>query len=358
MTASFFKFLSSLALVAGLSACVDPVALPIRQTERRLVVDGLITDDAPPYPIKLTYSGNLTGSLLIPEELAINGAVAVVTDDAGRSVTLEQDPLNLAYYWVRDPAFRGQPGRSYTLFITLPDGSRYQSRPELLSPVPPLDRLYAKYRRQNGSLNQPDVYEILINTQDPVTPGNFYRWATVGYLQRWAKFDPLNPPITPGRLPDICNTCSCWVPYYGPLTDVLSDALINGNRISGRSVFSAPVYAVGPQYVQVRQYSLTRVAYQYWTLFEQQRTRSGSLFDPQPASIEGNVRAVDDTTKLALGFFGASAVSQQRLTIPGDTISYGQFIARFGKAFIPANQDCFQAYPQAQLIPPVGYPPR
>lgn len=60
----------------------------------------------------------------------------------------------------------------------------------------------------------------------------------------------------------------------------------------------------------VRQYSLTQAAYQYWTLFEQQCTRSGTIFDPQPASIEGNVRAVDDTTKLALGFFGASGVSQ------------------------------------------------
>jgi DNA polymerase III alpha subunit len=33
--------------------------------------------------IKLTSSGNLRGSLLIPEELAINGAIVFVSDDAG-----------------------------------------------------------------------------------------------------------------------------------------------------------------------------------------------------------------------------------------------------------------------------------
>ena len=345
-----------IALLAGLSACVEPVALPIRQTERRLVVDGLITDEAPPYLIKLTYSGNLTSSLLIPEELAINGAKVVVADDVGKSVQLEQDPLNAAYYWVRDPSFRGQPGRSYTLFITLPDGSRYQSLPERLAPVAPLEHLTAQYRTQSSTLGQPDVYLIGVDTQDPPTPGNFYRWESVSYLPRWTKYDPLHPPISNG-LPSVCF-CSCWVPYFGPLTDVVSDALLNGNRISNRIVFSSPIYAVGNQYVQVRQFSLSQAAYQYWTSFEQQRTRTGSLFDPQPASIEGNVRAVEDTTKLALGYFGASAVSQQRLTIPGDTINYNRFLTRFGNEFIPPDQDCFQAFGQAQSIPPAGYPPR
>lgn len=348
--------LQFLVLLTAFSACVEPVTLPIRQTERRLVVDGLITNEAPPYLIKLTYSGNLTSSLLIPEELAINGAKVVITDDKGRSVRLEQDPLNPAYYWVRDPSFRGQLGRSYTLFVSLPDGSRYQSTPERLEPVAPLDKLTAQYHLQNNALGQPDLYLIGIDTQDPPTPGNFYRWETVSYLPRWTKYDPLHPPVSNG-LSQFCF-CSCWVPYFGPLTDVLSDALINSNHISGRIVFSSPIYAVGNQYVQVRQFSLSRAAYQYWTLFEQQRTRTGSLFDPQPASIEGNVKAIEDSTKVALGFFGASAVSQQRLTIPGDTINYNRFLIRFGNAFIPPNQDCFQAFGQAQSLPPVGYPPR
>ncbi|GAB4020928.1 hypothetical protein GCM10028808_64100 [Spirosoma migulaei] len=352
-------FLSLLGLIVIVSACIDPVALPIRQIERRLVVDGLITDEAPPYLIKLTYSGNLSSSLLIPEELAVNGAQATVSDNTGHSVSLEQDALKPAYYWLRDPTFRGQPGRIYTLTVNLPDGSSYQSRPELLQAVAPLETLSAQYYRQLRELGQPDVYQIRVDTQDPPTPGNFYRWEAQSYLPRWATSDPLHPPPTPpGERPQICNTCSCWVPYFGSLTEVLSDERINGRRISGRLVLNSPIYATGNQYVQVRQYSLSRAAYQYWLLFEQQRSRSGSLFDPQPASIEGNVRSVGDTTRLALGYFGASAVSQQRLTIPGDTININWFLSQFGNRYIPEKQDCFQAYPQAQLSPPLGYPPR
>jgi len=183
-----------LLLVLGLTACIEPVSLPIRQTERRLVVEGLITNEPPPYLIKLTYSGNLQSSLLIPEELAINGAVVFVSDDAGNRARLEQDPLNPAFYWMRDPALRGQAGRRYSLSVQLPNGKRYVSKPELMPTVAALEPLNVRYRRQRQDLGQPDVYDIRINTQDPPTPGNYYRWASYGYLRRWAGSDPLNPP--------------------------------------------------------------------------------------------------------------------------------------------------------------------
>ena len=360
---SFFKkflceslrVLVPLCIPTFLTSCVNEVQLPIRQTERRLVVEGLVTDGPFPY-VRLTYTGFYNSSNPAPPELTVNDALVIISDDRGQRVRLVPDPFTPSYYGLRDSSFVGIPGRAYTLSVTLPDGSRYQSRPERLNPVPTFDPLRAQYRKQNTNLGQPDLYDILIDTQDPPEPGNYYRWSALGYLRRWAQFDPKHPPPSPFGA--VCNSCSCWVPYYGPPSDVLSDALINGNRISGRVVFSAPIYAVGVQYVQVKQYSITWAAYQYYTLFEQQRTRTGSIFDPQPAPIEGNVRAVDDTTKIALGFFGASGVSQQRLTIPGDTINYDRFLVRFQKLFIPPTGDCFSNYPQPILVPPQGWPAR
>lgn len=341
--------------VTTLFACVDEVQLPIRQTERRLVVEGLITNGPSPW-VRLTYTGYYNSSNPAPPELVINDALVVIRDEEGRSVRLVPDPFAPAYYGLRDSSFVGQVGRSYTLSVTLPDGSRYESRPERLNPVPVLDPLRAQYRRGFSELGQPDLYDILIDTQDPSPVGNYYRWSSLAYVPRWTMFDPKHPPVNTFGPP--CNTCSCWVPMFGPPTDVFSDALIDGNQISNRVVFSVPIYAVGSYYVQVQQYSLTRSAYQYWNLFEQQRTRTGSLFDPQPASIEGNVRAVDDTTKLALGFFGASAISQQRLTIPGDTINYDRFLISSQKRYIPPTGDCYANFSQPILVPPQGWPLR
>ena len=163
---SFFLIL----LLLSLTACVDEVRLPIRQVQPRLVVDGLITDEAPPYPIKLTLSGAYASGGGFPEELIINGAVVTITDNADQTVTLEQDPLQPSYYWVRDLSFRGKPGHRYTLTVVLPDGTVYASAPELLAPVAPLERVDATFRQGMGSFGQPDLYTILIDTKDPATP--------------------------------------------------------------------------------------------------------------------------------------------------------------------------------------------
>lgn len=310
-------------LLFTLAGCIEPVELPIRQTERRLVVDGLITDEAPPYPIKLTYSGNLSRSLLIPDELAINGAVATVEDNLGNRTQLVQDPLTPAFYWLRDTRLRGVPGRAYTLRVTLPDGSRYVSRPEVLAPVPPIERLYAEYRESDPNTVLFNTFLARIDTKDPPTPGNYYRWQAMSYIPVWSGSDPQG--LYNGRAGG-----GGYAPFYGPLTNVLSDQLINGNRVSERLVLTSPLVALGTQYIEVRQYSISREAYQYWILYEEQLARTGTIFDPQPASIEGNVRAVADTNKLALGYFGASAVSRQRIIMHTDSIDYGKFVTRFG----------------------------
>lgn len=347
------RFFLVILLLGLLGGCIDPVELPIRQTERRLVVEGLITDEAPPYIIKLTYSGNLNRALLIPDELAINGAVATVEDNLGNQAALVQDPLNPAFYWMRDARLQGVPGRAYTLRVRLPDGSRYASRPEVLAPVPSIEKLYTDYHVSEPNSLAFNSFLIRIDTRDPAEPGNFYRWQAMSYMPIWGgSNDPqgyYNRSLPAGE--------GAYAPFYGPLTHVLSDQLINGNRLTGQLVLTAPMVALGTQYIEVRQYSLSRSAYQYWVLYQEQLSRSGTIFDPQPASIEGNVRAEADTNKLALGYFGASAVSRQRIIIPTDTINYARFVSRFGPLlFSNANP----AVPglvreQAQIAPPTKW---
>jgi hypothetical protein len=311
--------------------------------QQRLVIEGQITDEVPPYSIKLTYSGQFTSRPDLPENLVVNGAVVTISDDQGHSARLEQEPLTPAYYWMRDSTFRGQPGRAYTLRVQLPNGIVYVSDPEYMPAVAPVERLYARYIAAPDEGTQPPHFQIYLNTKDPDTLGNYYRWSSYAYLPRWS---------TGG---DYCSCDLCWVPEYGPQGDVQSDALINGNLVVGRLVYDIPVQAIGRQYINVRQYALTRTAYQYWVLFSQQASRTGSLFDPQPAPIEGNVHRDNDPSALALGYFGASAVSQRRMVVSSaDTINVKQFLFRYEKQFrLPGS--CLRIYPQAQLTEPSAW---
>jgi len=341
---SVIRFVKTLLLVGGMVACVEPVNLPIRQVTPRLVVEGVITNEAPPYSIKLSYSGQFTSRSDLPENLVVNGAVVTITDGAGRQVRLQQDPLTPSYYWMRDSTFRGQVGQTYTLRIQLPDGSIYVSNPEQMPATPPIEQLYARLQPAPADIpNQPPRFKVFVDTNDPDTLGNYYRWSAYSYVPRWSTGDPYG----------CCTTC--WVPDYGPLSDVQSDALINGRSIQGRNVYTIPVQALGWQYVAVRQYALTQPAYQYWTLFGQQLSRSGSLFDPQPASIEGNVHREDDPSTLALGYFGASAVSTKHLIIsPSDSLNVQQFVFQYEKQF-RLTGNCLKIYPEGQLYEPSNW---
>ena len=336
------SFLFFLAL--SLISCVEEVQLPPRSVASRLVVEGLITNEAPPYSVKLTFTGAYNSLLYGQHEIPVNGAAVSLTEVGGPTIQLQQDPITPFFYWQRDPAFVGTVGKSYQLTVELADGTRYVSDPEPLKEVAPIDRLYAEYRpRPNDDFSNPDQYEVLLDTQDPNTPGDYYRWSAYGYVPRLSTGEPR------GFAGRCCQYC--FYPIYGSGSDVQSDALINGKAISRRSVHVSPIFYVGQHFIEIRQYSLSKSAYQFWTRFEEQRKRTGSLFDPLPASIEGNVHDENDPNRLALGYFGASAVSTRRMIIPGDTLSVQRIEIKYGTEFVK-DGNCQRVYSQGQLLAP------
>lgn len=343
----FSRILCVFLLLGGLLSCVEEVQLPPRSVASRLVVEGLITNEAPPYSVKLTFTGAYNSLLYGQNEIPVEGAAVSITEVGGRTVQLQQDPITPFFYWQRDPAFVGTVGKSYQLTVELADGTRYVSEPEPLLDVPAIDRIYAEYRpRTADDFADPDYYEVLLDTKDPAEPGNYYRWSAYGYVPRFSTGEPRG-------FAGVC--CQyCYYPIYGSGSDVQSDALVNGKAITRRPVHASPIYYPGQHFIEVRQYSLTRAAYQFWTRFEEQRKRTGSLFDPLPASIEGNVHSADDPNRLALGYFGASAVSTKRMIIPGDTLRVPRIEIKYGTEFVK-DGNCQRVYSQGQLAKPEGW---
>jgi hypothetical protein len=93
----------------------------------------------------------------------------------------------------------------------------------------------------------------------------------------------------------------------------MSDELINGNPIVRQFVYFSPIRTRGPHLIEVSQYSLTEAAYRFWQRYEEQRIRTGSILDPLPEPIEGNLSNADNPEEVALGYFGASSLTRQRI---------------------------------------------
>lgn len=67
--------------------------------------------------------------------------------------------------------------------------------------------------------------------------------------------------------------------------------------------------------VLVQQISLSKEAYDYWTQLQKTSESLGSLFDPLPYEIKGNIKSISDPSETVLGYFSGGEVAQKRLVI-------------------------------------------
>ena len=133
-----------------------------------------------------------------------------------------------------------------------------------------------------------------------------------------------------GRFPapkDCCATC--WVTEHPGHIDVFDDNYLGGNQINKKPVTFVRItnsdgarHFRGKYHVKVKQLSLTKEAYKYWSSIEEQISSTGSIFEPAPAVIIGNIENVNDPEDIVFGYFGASAISTKSVFIPADEAPY------------------------------------
>lgn len=326
-------------------ACVERYDVPIRNTKPILVVEGQITSAPPPYYVKLSYTGVFEYGNTIPIEQQENKAKVTIQEEGGRSQALFN--VGQGLYRTADGSLRGVVGRLYSISIELPDGTKFVSKPEKLPSTVPVDKISYEFADVpnkedfRGDPIAPDGYRIFIDFQDPATEQNYYRWAVYGVTRRATTGTPC-PYICGSPTGCWCNT-SCYVREENNAFNILSDALINGKKISRNYVYFSPLYTTGSHSVEVAQYSLTKEAYQFMKKYQEQQTRTGSLFDPLPAPLEGNVYNEANPNQLALGYFGAMGLYRKRILFnPEDTDN--QIFTKLPRYRVNPNTGAYESY--------------
>lgn len=330
------------AFVIFLTACEQEVEVPLRRVTPRLVVEGSITTDPPPYAVRLMYSGQFTHTNAISGELYINDAAIILSDDAGGSTSFTR--TSNGFYESTDMDFRGETGKTYQLTITLSDGNTFQSKPETIFPVPAIDSLSVEVDPMYTA-RTPTGFLVYANTNDPATPGNYYRWTAESMLPRKATGESCGFYCKIGEY--------CRQLHRSSGINVLSDQSLNGKSILHHWVHRSPIYWFGRHYIEVKQLSLSREAFVFWQKVDEQTARTGSIFDPLPAPLEGNIYNVHRPDELALGYFGASAVSSKRIIIVPMYLKE-HLLQGIAGIFI-GQGDCSVLYPES--VYDLGAPP-
>lgn len=332
-------------------SCVDQLDLSLRGTVNVVVVDGTITNLAEPQIIRLNRSkaDSITGRFgTVPLTKA---AVEVVVDSA--QVIACHETVDGSYQLPAD--FRGQVGHAYQLRFTLSDGTHYQSTRQVMQAVPPIDQVYSQFNVTSLSATPLDGFftaghDLYIDSKDPVEQHNYYRWDWALYERQYYCrscnqgvyavnnilphvykneqyyvsgndfyedcFVPVDyqdygqPPFhhEPWVYDYNCRT-QCWeiIPSYA--FNLFDDATSNGGLIVRRKVAQIPYYQYAPCLVDIRQAALTKDAYRYYKLFQDQTQNTGGLADTPPTALIGNVYNTANTKVAVVGYFTASAVS-------------------------------------------------
>jgi hypothetical protein len=333
-----------LSISVLLFSCIKEAKLDYREPKPNLVVEGLLLTDSTPCKITLSYSAlfNENGGQL---QHFIDDAEVYLKDvDAEDSIQLINQKNGT---YVATDRFVAAAGKAYSLSIHLSNGERYASIPERITPVPKDLQL-----EDSIGIGVPpgltDLYgaDVKIRTHDPADQTNYYRWIATDYLSRKATGIPCGFSL--------CNQY-CYQLYEDREVRILSDALINGNEVRDQSVLLSPYYYYGKHYIEIKQLSLTKEAYEFWKLYQEQTARSGTIFDPLPSPLQGNIYNIADPSRLALGYFEASDVASLKITLAPIFIDAYYTLADVERYIYPDYGNCWDVYPNAIQYAPAGW---
>jgi len=281
----------------------DPPKLPF--STRILVVSGLINvGQDVPTSISLSRAQSLSDTNLYTPELGAsvsleqqNGPTYILQSQDGGNYLI--DHLNL------DPSYL------YRLNITTSDGVKYNSDFVPAKKAPAIDSL---------TWEQDKDVTIYVYTHDPTNSTIYYRW---DYTETWNYMSNIQTPWgIVGRhifaKDSLTQTDSCW--RTSNSTDIIlgSSQALSNDVISHQPVTTIPQNdeKISKRYsILVRQYALTKDAYQFHQILFRNTEQTGSLYDPQPSQLSTNLHCLTNPDQPVIGFVSASSVEEKRIFI-------------------------------------------
>lgn len=293
-----------LALI--LLACQDPIDFELAEEPDYIIIDGFITDSFGPHYIDISQAAQYTSVLEGGLEPRVPGATVCIRDDAQNCVDLVE--VQEGRYATPD-TFRGIPGTTYTLQVNTSDGGTYVSTPELLTAPGIIDTVYLDsiiVENVTGSNVLVDRMGLQFYV-DFTFPGEDYY-----YLWDWESTFILKTYYD-GGMADSCFVDEWPIEYLN---------ILESNSSTSRKVERHPIVFKDIDFrfsrgfsLNVQQYAVSRGSYEFHNSIRNQLESNGSIFDPAPARINGNLSNPNNEDEIVLGYFGAYGLTEKRMFV-------------------------------------------
>ncbi|RZK24489.1 MAG: DUF4249 domain-containing protein [Hymenobacter sp.] len=299
-------------LLSGLAGCVEPY-MPdvISANANYLVVDGFINGNGATR-IKLSRTINVATATAPPAE---KGATVYIVDNSGARYTVRE--VSSGFY--KSDSMVLTAGRQYQLRIaTAGSGAaNYESDLVPLKVSPPIDKL--EWVRQNNEL------QVQLSTHDAQLQSRYYRWS---FAETW-EFHPAFESLLEykGGIVTTRTTpiYTCWRTEQNTSIKQGSTAQLSQDALTNLLLFSILDRAERLEIrysVLVNQNTETPEEFAYYELLRKNTEAVGTVNDPLPTQLIGNVHRVGNPTEPVLGFVGAHTVQQKRIFINRQDLNF------------------------------------
>lgn len=249
------------------------------------------------------------------------GASVTLFDNQGNTYEYQEDPEAPGRYVLLNVS--GVPGNTYHIQVSLPDGERYESIPEKLPLITGDDEVRHTIEREeytdgDGVVAERYFVRIFVShSLPPVADPVYLKW----HVEEVYVLSPTDFPDPFNSVPPSC--------YISQQIDPQRIVLFTTEDVQTRSIPDLLVAnrLVDPTFLErhyftTYQSSLTREAYEYWRKVNIVANQNGSIFDPPPARVIGNIVNVDDRDEEVHGYFQAVNQEYKRFFLLPDDLPY------------------------------------
>ena len=215
--------------------------------------------------------------------------------------------------------------QQYRLRIKTTAGKEYLSDFAPVKTVPPIDSI--------SWVKEPDGVQLNINAHDDQSQTRYYLW---DWQETWEYHSPyysvLKFVTTAGpsgstiagiayidpisHAPDT-SIYKCWQSDASNLLTIASTAKLTRDvvfvpllKIPAGDIKISVLYSI-----KLRQFALTKEGYEFLEKMKKNTEQNGSIFDPQPSELKGNIHCITDPSEPVIGYVNISTMAEKRLFI-------------------------------------------
>jgi hypothetical protein len=293
--------LASLAVLLG--GCVDKY-LPevISEPQRSLVVDGSISLTGVS-TVRLSRTRSLGAGATAPAETK---ASVAILDEAGNRYPLTEQAAGTYV----SASLNLSPSHQYQVRLSTTDGRDYASDLVPANASPTIDNV--------SWVVVPAGIQISADSHAPTSATRYYRWT---YEETWEFYSAYQSDYeyVGGRIvPRTENINHCWHNEESHAILLSNNTSLSQNVLSQfpLTLVAANSERLSNRYSLLAQlHALTADEFAYWEKLRKNTESLGTLFDPLPSQLAGNVHCLSDASELVLGYVGAGGVAERRIFI-------------------------------------------